>query len=344
MRPSARDLPVVHATEFVSPAHSGSDETLARLSGFGRLNGRTRFGSRESLDSALVRRGPRLGLRCSGWAHRRTGFAAGQPWNSGAAIWLGAARSLPSRLVRGLGKCCGRCEHSHSGGQDHDLPHGVSFRVPNVRRGKLHGPPAPLAQTTTLRLSLFLTAKEGRKGHTWQAVTQAFRSQREAKTTTCSRRAVRGRAECSYCFMNVLLDPQHRHRIDQHSPNFGRAHRRRWGESFRGSQTGRWLSSSPSDGHTGTGAPGNRHGTDNCSPSFLVTITEGHHLQRPPLRGWPRWARSAVADATLFSASARAATVPPNTFEPGPLRLRRPRGPVHAPPTTRPALRNGGEP
>jgi hypothetical protein len=37
----------------------------------------------------------------------------------------------------------------------------------------------------------------------------------------------------------------------------------------------------PSDGHTGTGAfsaPGNRHGTDNCSPSFLVTMTEGHHL------------------------------------------------------------------
>jgi len=57
---------------------------------------------------------------------------------------------------------------------------------------------------------------------------------------------VRGRPECSYsAFLNVLLDPQHRHRIDQHSPNFGRAHRRRWGESFRGSQTGRWLSSGP---------------------------------------------------------------------------------------------------
>jgi hypothetical protein len=121
-----------------SGATGSSDEKSARLFGFGRLNSRTRFGSRQSLDSALVRRGPRLGLRCSGWAHRRTGFATGQPWNSGAAVWLGAARSLPgSRLVGGLGKCCGRSERNRSCGQEDDLPHGVSFRV-RIWRGKFH--------------------------------------------------------------------------------------------------------------------------------------------------------------------------------------------------------------
>src|SRR5438270_2810963 len=41
----------------------------ARLSGYRRLNGRTGFGSRQSVNSALVRQGgPRLRLRCSGWA------------------------------------------------------------------------------------------------------------------------------------------------------------------------------------------------------------------------------------------------------------------------------------
>jgi hypothetical protein len=75
-----------------------------------------------------------------------------------------------------------------------------------------------------------LSTLMGRASHndSWQKQAGAFSCERPARVS-------------DRAFLNVLLDPQHRHRIDQHSPNFGRAHRRRWSESFRGSQTGRWL-------------------------------------------------------------------------------------------------------